>query len=206
MNLNLLKGLPLLLLAAACNNPDTTTKAAKPDFLTANIDTTVSPAEDFFAFANGGWIKRTPIPESESGWGLGNLVQEDIYIRLKKVNEDAVQNSAAAAGTITQKIGDFWYSGMDSVGIEKAGLAPLKTELDEIRAINSKGDLTKVCADMHLKGIRVFFSDYVNQDDKNSGNGAGPRSGRTGDAQQRLLFQYRCANDGGAQGVSAISF
>ena len=164
MSLNLLKGLPLLFLLAACHHPDTT---AKPDFLAANIDTTVSPREDFFAFANGGWIKRTPIPDAESGWGLGNLVQEEIYNRLKKVNDDALQTSGAA-GTITQKIGDFWYSGMDSAGIEKQGLAPLDTELGAIRAIGNKEDLTKVCADLHLKGVRVLFTDYVEQDDKNS--------------------------------------
>jgi putative endopeptidase len=167
MSLKLLKGLPLLLLAAACNHPDTTTKGAKPDFLTANIDTTVSPAEDFFAFANGGWIKRTPIPDAESGWGLGNLVEEEIYNRLKKVNEDALQQQAAK-GTIMQKIGDFWYSGMDSAGIDRAGLSPLKQELDEIRAINNKQDLTRVCADLHRKGVRPLFADYVGQDEKNS--------------------------------------
>jgi len=164
MNLNLLKGWPLVLLAAACNRP---TPAAKPDFLTADIDTTVSPREDFFAFANGGWIKRTPIPDAESGWGLGNLVEDEIYNRLKKVNDDALQQQAAK-GTITQKIGDFWYSGMDSADIEKQGLSPLKPELDEIGAIKNTEDLTKTAADMHLKGNRVFFADYVSQDDKNS--------------------------------------
>jgi putative endopeptidase len=45
----------------------------KPDFLAANIDKTMSPATDFFLYANGGWIKRTPIPASESGWGIGNM-------------------------------------------------------------------------------------------------------------------------------------
>jgi len=165
-----MKWLPLLLLTTACNRPN---PAAKPDFLTADIDTTVSPAQDFFAFANGGWIKRTPIPDAESGWGLGNLVEEEIYSRLRKVNEDASQaagtaGASGAAGAITQKIGDFWYSGMDSADIEKQGLSPLKPGLDEIHAIGSKEDLTKVGADMHLKGIRVFFSDHVDQDDKNS--------------------------------------
>jgi len=167
MSLKLLKGLPLVFLLAACNHPDATSNGAKPDFLTANIDSTVSPREDFFAFANGGWIRRTPIPDAESGWGLGNLVEEEIYNRLKKVNDDALQQRAAA-GTITQKIGDFWYSGMDSADIEKQGLSPLKPELDEIHGINSREDLIKAGADMHRKGIRVFFSDYVQQDDKNS--------------------------------------
>ena len=100
---------------AACK--ETPKTAAHPDFLAADIDSTVSPSDNFFLYANGGWIKKTPIPEAESGWGIGNLVQEEIYDRLKKINEDAVKQSAAA-GSITQKIGDFWFSGMDSLSIE----------------------------------------------------------------------------------------
>lgn len=160
----LAKCLPLLLLVAACHRPDS---AAKPDFLTANIDTTVSPADDFFSFANGGWIKRTRIPDEESSWGLGNLVEDEIYTRLRKVNEDATQQQAAA-GTITQKIADFWYSGMDSAGIDKQGLAPLSLDLEHIRSISSKEDLTKAGVLFHLRGVPVFFRDYVAQDDKNS--------------------------------------
>src|SRR5690348_13544794 len=73
----------MLIIAAAlvsCNNNETTT--AKPDFLAANIDSAGSPGADFFEYANGGWIKKNPIPGSESAWGIGYLVQEDIYTRL----------------------------------------------------------------------------------------------------------------------------
>jgi putative endopeptidase len=156
--------LTLALIMAACNHPGT---AAKPDFLTADIDTTVRPADDFFSFANGGWIKRTPIPAEESGWGLGNLVGEEIYQRLKKVNEDAAAQHAAD-GTITQKIGDLWYSGMDTADIEKQGLVPLKDELQLVQVMSSAKDITAVTAAFHLIGVNVLFSDYVAQDDKNS--------------------------------------
>src|SRR5258705_5357147 len=75
---------------------------AGTDILAKNVDTTVNPADDFFSYANGGWIKNNPIPASESSWGVGQLGQEDIYGRLESINEKAVAESAAE-GTITQK-------------------------------------------------------------------------------------------------------
>lgn len=88
----------------------------KKDILLSNIDKTVKPGDDFFLYANGGWIKRTPIPAAESGWGIGNLVQDDIYNKLKKINEAAVKTKAPK-GSTTQKIGSYWRSGMDTNAI-----------------------------------------------------------------------------------------
>ncbi len=137
------------------------------DFLAKDVDTSVNPATDFFAYANGGWIKNNPIPASESGWGVGQLVQEDIYERLKTINEKAVKESAAE-GTINQKIGDFWQSGMDSADADKQGLQPLQADLATIQQITNPDQLMAVVASMHKKGMNVCFFDGVFQDDKNS--------------------------------------
>jgi putative endopeptidase len=146
---------------------DSKSKSNKPDVLALDIDSTVSPGEDFFLYANGGWIKKNPIPGSESAWGVGYMVQEDIYDRLKKINEDAAAKNPAA-GSIEQKIADFWKSGMDSAGREKQGLSSLQDQLNEINAIKSINDLVSVAASFHKKGMNVMFRDRVNQDDKNS--------------------------------------
>ncbi len=137
------------------------------DMLAAHLDTSVSAAEDFFEYANGGWIKQNPIPASESGWGIGNLVQEEIYNRLKKINEDAV-TAKAADGSVSQKIGDFWQSAMDTVALNNAGITPLKNDLDKINAIQNTTDLLNEAAALKMEGVNCFFGDYVAQDDKNS--------------------------------------
>ena len=83
--------LPILAILSGCqNNP----KPEKPDFLAANLDTTVSPSQDFFSYANGGWINKNPIHAAESGWGVGMLVQEEIYNRLHRINKDAAKKQS----------------------------------------------------------------------------------------------------------------
>jgi len=152
----------LILFAAACKQ-----NSPKPDFLTTNIDTTVSPGEDFFRYANGGWIKNNPIPADESSWGIGNLVQEEIYNRLKIINDKAIADKAAS-GTVSRKIGDFWSTAMDSAKLNKEGIQPLKPLLQKIDALNTYADITALAANFHNIGIGCMFNDYVAQDDKNS--------------------------------------
>jgi putative endopeptidase len=142
-------------------------KAEPPDFLSDNRDSTINPAEDFFHYANGGWIKKNPIPPGESDWGVGQLVQEDIYRRLKKINDQAA-SANAAKGSTEQLIGDYWYSGMDSADIEKQGLNPLQPDLDRIAHIGNIRDFVASVAKMHNNDNRVLFEDDVVQDDKNS--------------------------------------
>ena len=67
-------------IVAGCSKPaPQQTAAPKQDILVADMDTSVNPGDDFFAYANGGWLKRNPIPASESAWGIGNVVRDELY-------------------------------------------------------------------------------------------------------------------------------
>ncbi len=137
------------------------------DAVAFNRDTTIKPGDDFFTYANGGWLKRNPIPAAYAAWGIGNVVQDDIRTRLKKINEDALKANASK-GSNTQKIGDFYYSGMDTVAIEKQGLSPLNAELAKIDAIASLPALINEFARLETMGVTTPIGAYVGQDSKNS--------------------------------------
>ena len=153
---------------AACSPSVTTSSApAKTDFLRANIDTAVDPGQDFFQYANGGWLKRNPIPNSESAWGIGNIVREQLYLNLRHINEQA-SAAANAAGTDQQKIGDFWATAMDTAKAEQLGIHPLDAELARIDAIKTANDALDVAFALNPLQVGPFFSFYVYQDEKKS--------------------------------------
>jgi putative endopeptidase len=170
-NYMLKKILPVALLAllGSCRNIELPSlkNDSTLDPLYTNLDTTVRPGDDFFLYANGGWIKKNPIPGSESSWGIGQLVQEDIYVRLKGINELAVADGGPV-GSVTQKIGDFWTSAMDSVAINNAGLQPIQTDLNKIDSAATIQNLLLLSASFKAKGSNTFFGDYIGQDDMNS--------------------------------------
>lgn len=153
----------ITLITAACQRKD---DHNQPDFLAKNIDSTANPGEDFFKYAEGNWLKNNKIPDEESGWGIGNLVKEEIYNRLRTINEQAREKKANQG--VEQQIGDFWYSAMDTLSLEKQGLKPLQADLAQINRISTINELMHLAAIFHTRRTRVLFSDYVGQDDKNS--------------------------------------
>ncbi len=142
-------------------------QTGKGDFLTRAIDKSVNPGVDFFKYATGTWMKNNPIPESERAWGIGNLVQEETYERLKNILKEA-ENSKALKGSNEQKLGDFYFSGMDTVDIEKQGITPLNPELKKINSIKNNKDLFDAVALLQQEGVNVMFGLFVDQDAKNS--------------------------------------
>lgn len=140
--------------------------SAQHDVVGKNIDKTVQPGNDFFRYANGNWIKQNPIPAAYSQWGIGNLVQEDVWQKLKMINEQALANPTLDENT--RKIHDFYKTAMDTIAIEKAKLKPLQKEFAKINAIKTTTELLQAIAYFHSIGVPTAFDLGVYQDMKNS--------------------------------------
>ncbi len=155
-----------LLLFSACS--PTAKKTAFSDILSVNMDTTVNPADDFFMYANGGWIKNNPIPESEKSYGIARLVMNETYDRIRKLSEDAASDDKAEKGSSTQKIGDFYYAGMDSSACNEQGYSKLKPELESIAQIKTLSDVIAVIAHLQIIGCNPLYSMGIYQDEMKS--------------------------------------
>lgn len=132
-----------------------------------NIDNSVSPAVDFYEYANGNWLKNNPIPDEYSRWGSFEMLAEENYKVLREILESAAKGNAPT-GSNEQKIGDFYYTGMDTVQIEKDGYNPIKPDLKMISELNSIDDVYKAIAYLHKTGISALFNYYGSTDAKNS--------------------------------------
>ncbi len=152
-------------LISSCANKNT---APLKDLIIENMDTTVSPGDNFFNYAEGTWIKKNPIPASENSWGIWSLVNEDTYSRLLKINEESAADKDITPGSNTQKTGDFWLTGMDTVTIEKQGITPLQSELDRIASVHDKKSLLSAIAYHQTIGVEPLFSMFSMQDERNS--------------------------------------
>lgn len=85
------------------------------------IDQSFDPAEDFYHFANNGWMQKYPLPDDESRYGSFDQLAKETSEKVQTLLEElAAQNHEQ--GTIEQKIGDFYAMGMDTETIEKQGL------------------------------------------------------------------------------------
>jgi putative endopeptidase len=134
----------------------------------SNFDSTHSPVHDFFHFANGGWIKSNPIPSDQVRWGTFSVLAENNKMNMLRIAEDAANYSTAAKGSPEQMVGDFYFSAMDTVTIEKLGATPIKADMDAIDGVTDLNGVLKWVATLQRWGISPMFAFYAGQDPKNS--------------------------------------
>jgi putative endopeptidase len=134
-----------------------------------NMDTSVKPQDDFYLYANGGWLQRNPVPPEYSRWGSFDELTEKNQNALRKITEKAANTHAdEKTAPEVQKVGDYYASGMDEKTIEAARLKPLEEELKRIDAIKDRADLLKAISHLHTIGVGALFEFGSGQDAKES--------------------------------------
>jgi putative endopeptidase len=140
---------------------------AQHGFDAANLDRTCKPCDDFFQFANGGWLKNNPIPPDYSVWGSFVTLAEKNQKELRGILE-ALAFAKVLAGSNEQKIGDFFASCMDTTAIDVAGLKPIAPEFASIDSIHDLPSLVERAAKLQTAGVNVLFAFGSDQDFKDS--------------------------------------
>ncbi len=151
----------------ACNSKEKKETELTSGILLENLDTTVNPADDFYQFACGGWIKNNPLTGEYARYGSFDQLAEKNREQLKSLIEEIAENQNEK-GSIAQKIGDLYLLGMDSVAIEKQGETPIQEMLQSIQNMKSISELTEQLATLHLHSIAPFFTIFGESNPANS--------------------------------------
>jgi putative endopeptidase len=131
------------------------------------MDRSADPCTDFFQFACGGWIKNNPIPADQTRWGTFNqLIDQNRWVLRNILEQASSQKSGRDA--VTQKIGDFYGSCMDTSAADRKGIQPIQADLDRIAAMKSNDDILQMVIALHNKGVDTVFDFGSGQDFKDA--------------------------------------
>jgi len=131
----------------------------------ANLDTTCAPCQDFYRFANGGWLARATLPGDEPRWGSFNELRDKSLVDLREVLEASTRPGADPK---YRKAGDYYASCMDTVAIASLGTKPIDPELKAIAAVTDRKSVEAAIARLQKLGVSVPFSIGAAADAKNS--------------------------------------
>lgn len=155
----------VLVILAACSTPET----PKQSFVEiTGIDSSLKPGNDFFRYVNGRWYDTAKIADDQTGVGSYSFLNIPQKLLLQNIL-DSVSKAQNAPGSIGQKVGDFYASGMDTTTINQRGYQPIQPILQRIDAISDVPSLIKFVAIELKSGNRSIINFSISPDNKNSG-------------------------------------
>jgi putative endopeptidase len=144
--------------------------SAAQDGIEDETDHSIKPGNDFYRYANGGWLRTAVIPAGQSSYNTRALVNEKTSQRVRELIQGAASGHPAK-GSVAQKVGDYYASFMDENGIEAKKLTPLADEMALISAIVNKTSLSAYLGTTlsgEVTGLTAnadhIFGLWVNQD------------------------------------------
>ena len=133
----------------------------------SNMDTSVNPLDDFYAFSCGQWLANNPVPADKSRWGAFNELMETNMNRLREILEDCGRH-AGDGDLKTRMLGNFYRSAMNTEIIERMKFQPVSNYLSDIDSIDSHDSLREMITRLHKIGLSPFYRVFTNNDDRNS--------------------------------------
>jgi predicted metalloendopeptidase len=132
------------------------------------MDTSVSPADDFYNYVNGKWMKQTVIPNDRSRWGSFDELGKRADSMSLAVLEESIKSNKYAAKTDQGKAVMLFETVLDIENRNKQGIDPIKPYLIEINALNNLDALKKYIVKYATAGENTMFDLGVDADAKNS--------------------------------------
>ncbi len=132
-----------------------------------DLDKSVRPADDFYEYACGGWMKANPLPAAYSRYGSFDRLAEDNNKRINGILKE-LQENTYPAGSVEQKLSDLYKLAMDSVRREQDGLAPVMPLIKRLETAKTKEQLFAIQLDLMAYGNMEIFGAYIGADEKNA--------------------------------------
>jgi putative endopeptidase len=163
-----LRPLALLIAAAVVAPAAAAPKTNEGGIDLANFDKSTAACTDFYAYANGTWLKNNPVPAAYSSWGTFSELDKRNSDRLKAIAIEAAARTDAAPGSVEAQVGAFYAAAIDEAAIERRGIQPIAGELAAIDAIESPKDVVARVVAMQRGADSVLFGLGVRQDLKDN--------------------------------------
>ena len=132
-----------------------------------DLDKSVRPADDFYEYACGGWMKANPLPAAYSRYGSFDRLAEDNNKRINGILKE-LQENTYPNGSVEQKLSDLYKLAMDSARRELDGLTPVMPIIKRLEAAKTKEQLFAIQLDMMPYGESEIFAAYIGADEKNA--------------------------------------
>jgi predicted metalloendopeptidase len=130
------------------------------------MDMGVRPQDDYYAYANGSWLKQTEIPADQFGWGSYITLRDDSLADVKAIVDEVAAD--VSDSEVAAKIGNYYNAYMDEERAETLGMSPLEDLFAEIDALVDHNAVAAWFGENNKINIDGPFNLFINQDDKDS--------------------------------------